>query len=86
MANFEVGTGNSDGLGQSKGGSALNDYVDALMDQSLTWADVDWLKSVTRLPIIIKGVMTAEDARLSIQHGCAAVFVKQICPIKIGFN
>jgi len=75
MANFEEGTEKSDGMAESRGGSALNDYVDQLMDQSLTWEDVDWLKSVSRLPIIIKGIMTAEDARLAIQHGASAVFV-----------
>lgn len=75
MANFEVGTGSSDGLAVSKGGSALNDYIDTLMDQSLTWADVDWLKSITYLPIVIKGVLTAEDARLCLQHGASAIFV-----------
>ena len=45
MANFQEGSGESEGLAVSKsGGSALNDYVDDLMDQSLTWADFDWLK------------------------------------------
>jgi hypothetical protein len=45
MANFEAGSEKSEGLAISKkGGSALNDYVDELMDQSLTWADFDWLK------------------------------------------
>ncbi|KAJ2555492.1 Hydroxyacid oxidase 1 [Coemansia sp. RSA 1933] len=45
-------------------------------DQSLSWENgVQWLKSITSLPIVLKGVMTAEDTRLAIQYGCAGVIV-----------
>ncbi|KAJ1662372.1 Hydroxyacid oxidase 1 [Coemansia sp. RSA 1813] len=45
-------------------------------DQSLSWENgIPWLKSITSLPIIVKGVLTAEDTRLAIQHGCAGVIV-----------
>jgi isopentenyl diphosphate isomerase/L-lactate dehydrogenase-like FMN-dependent dehydrogenase len=40
-----------------------------------TWADVRWLQSLTTLPIVIKGILTAEDAALAVQHGAAAVVV-----------
>jgi isopentenyl diphosphate isomerase/L-lactate dehydrogenase-like FMN-dependent dehydrogenase len=36
---------------------------------------LDWLRSITDLPIIVKGIMTGEDAELAIQHGVSAVFV-----------
>ena len=39
----------------SAGGSGINEYVASLFDQSLTWEDVKWLKSITNLPIIVKG-------------------------------
>lgn len=39
------------------------------------WEEVDWLKSQTPLPLVLKGVMTAEDARLAVEHGLAAVVV-----------
>lgn len=32
-------------------------------DASFTWADVDWLRSQTSLPLVLKGIVTAEDAR-----------------------
>ncbi len=42
---------------------------------SLTWADVDWLRRTTSLPLIVKGIQTAEDARLAVEHGVPVVHV-----------
>ncbi len=47
----------------------------AVTDSTLTWRDLEWLRSVCRLPLIVKGVLTAEDARLACEHGAAAVVV-----------
>ncbi len=44
-------------------------------DARLTWADLAWLRSTTRLPIVLKGIMTAEDAALAVEHGVDAVIV-----------
>lgn len=41
----------------------------------LGWADIDWLRSVTGLPVIVKGVLHPEDARLAVEHGVAAIIV-----------
>ena len=40
---------------------------------SLTWDDVDWLRATTRLPLVVKGIQSAEDARLAAEHGVAVV-------------
>jgi 4-hydroxymandelate oxidase len=40
-----------------------------------TWEVVKRLRSVTRLPIVVKGILTADDARLAAQHGARAVVV-----------
>lgn len=40
-----------------------------------TWADLEWLRSLTSLPIVLKGIMTAEDARAAADSGAAAVIV-----------
>jgi 4-hydroxymandelate oxidase len=42
---------------------------------AITWADVEWLRTVTRLPIVLKGILTEKDARLSIEHGVAGIVV-----------
>jgi isopentenyl diphosphate isomerase/L-lactate dehydrogenase-like FMN-dependent dehydrogenase len=47
----------------------------ALLDQSLTWRDVEELAELSALPVVVKGVITAEDARLAVDHGAAAVVV-----------
>ena len=46
-----------------------------LLDRSLTWRDVELLAELSDLPVVVKGVVTAEDARLAVEHGAAAVVV-----------
>ena len=41
----------------------------------VTWEEIQWIKSISHLPIILKGILTAEDARLAIEHGIAAIQV-----------
>ena len=41
----------------------------------LTWDDLDWLREQTTLPLLVKGVLTAEDARLALDHGVDGVIV-----------
>jgi 4-hydroxymandelate oxidase len=40
-----------------------------------TWADVDWLRSITKLPIVLKGLLTAEDAAMAAERGVEAIVV-----------
>jgi 4-hydroxymandelate oxidase len=42
---------------------------------SLTWADLEWIASESGLPLILKGIVTHEDARLAVEHGVAAIIV-----------
>eukprot|EP00252_Welwitschia_mirabilis_P010047 TRINITY_DN230_c0_g1_i3.p1 TRINITY_DN230_c0_g1~~TRINITY_DN230_c0_g1_i3.p1 ORF type:complete len:368 (-),score=57.23 TRINITY_DN230_c0_g1_i3:347-1450(-) len=55
--------------------SGLASYVASQIDRSLSWKDVKWLQTITSLPILVKGVLTAEDARLAIQAGAAGIIV-----------
>jgi lactate 2-monooxygenase len=41
----------------------------------LTWDDLDWLRGLTDLPVVVKGVLTAEDARLALEHGADGISV-----------
>ncbi|KAJ0070095.1 hypothetical protein NL108_002412 [Boleophthalmus pectinirostris] len=45
------------------------------LDPSISWKDVQWLQSITRLPIIIKGILTKEDAELAVEHGVQGIIV-----------
>jgi (S)-2-hydroxy-acid oxidase len=56
-------------------GSALAAYSVTTMDPALNWKDLDWIRSVSDLPIILKGVMTAEDALLAVEHGVDGIIV-----------
>jgi isopentenyl diphosphate isomerase/L-lactate dehydrogenase-like FMN-dependent dehydrogenase len=47
----------------------------SLVDASLTWKDLERLVDAVELPVIVKGVHAAADARLAIEHGAAAVVV-----------
>ena len=46
-----------------------------VVDPGLTWRDLEWLRSACRLPLLLKGVLTAEDALLSVEHGADGVVV-----------
>ncbi|MEX2245388.1 MAG: alpha-hydroxy acid oxidase [Dehalococcoidia bacterium] len=41
----------------------------------LTWDDLAWLRGIAPLPLVLKGILTADDARLAVEHGAAAVWV-----------
>ncbi|MCC6531786.1 MAG: alpha-hydroxy-acid oxidizing protein [Burkholderiales bacterium] len=47
----------------------------ASFQASLTWDDVVWMKQRMGVPLILKGIATAEDARLAIEHGTDVVYV-----------
>lgn len=47
----------------------------ALMDPALNWSDLEDLASDFDVPIVVKGVLTAEDAALAVEHGLAGVVV-----------
>ncbi|OAY74569.1 Peroxisomal (S)-2-hydroxy-acid oxidase, partial [Ananas comosus] len=55
--------------------SGLASYVAGQIDRSLSWKDVKWLQTITSMPILVKGVLTAEDARLAVQSGAAGIIV-----------
>jgi isopentenyl diphosphate isomerase/L-lactate dehydrogenase-like FMN-dependent dehydrogenase len=47
----------------------------AVTDRSLTWRDLEWLHASSPLPLILKGVLTREDAQLACEHGARGVVV-----------
>ncbi|MFY1693248.1 alpha-hydroxy acid oxidase [Plantactinospora sp. WMMB782] len=48
---------------------------DIVLDPDLGWAQVDWLRATTRLPVVLKGILHPADARLAVAHGVDAVWV-----------
>lgn len=42
---------------------------------SLTWDDLEWIAAESGLPLVLKGILTREDAAIAVEHGVAGVFV-----------
>ena len=40
---------------------SLNEFISSQLDRSLNWKDLAWLKSITKLPVIVKGIMTGNE-------------------------
>jgi L-lactate dehydrogenase (cytochrome) len=59
----------------SQGPMPLLDAASALSACAVTWADMRWIREAWRGPIVIKGVLTGDDARRAIDAGAAAVSV-----------
>lgn len=59
------------------GGSVVNmaKYISSLIDPDVSWADVEWLRTVWDGPLILKGIMREEDARIGIELGCDGIQV-----------
>jgi L-lactate dehydrogenase (cytochrome) len=69
FANF-VGVEGAGATPQSLGAFATDQ-----LDPSVTWRDLDWFRSVWHGPLVLKGILTAEDARLAVEHGADAIVV-----------
>jgi 4-hydroxymandelate oxidase len=55
--------------------SGLAAYVAAKLDPSLGWKDVEWLRSITRLPVLVKGLVRPDDALRAVDHGASGLVV-----------
>lgn len=55
--------------------SGIAGYFARNLDPSLSWKDVDWLRSITRLPVIVKGIICTEDAMLAVENGVDGIVV-----------
>jgi isopentenyl diphosphate isomerase/L-lactate dehydrogenase-like FMN-dependent dehydrogenase len=58
-----------------KGPVDLVDVAAALAASAVTWADLRWIRELWRGPIVVKGVLTGDDARHAIDGGAAAISV-----------
>jgi len=64
-----------EGIGMDSQDSGLSTYIASLWDPSISWVDIAWLKSITTLPIILKGVLHPADAKLAVEHGADAIII-----------
>ena len=62
-------------VSEPEGDSGLAAYVATKLDPSLGWKDVAWLRSITRLPVLVKGLVRPDDARRAMDHGASGIVV-----------
>ncbi len=55
--------------------SGLAAYFASLLDPSLSWKDLEWLRTISGLPVVVKGVVRADDARRAVDHGASGLVV-----------
>jgi isopentenyl diphosphate isomerase/L-lactate dehydrogenase-like FMN-dependent dehydrogenase len=58
-----------------KGPMEMNDVTAALAESTVTWADLKWIRELWPGPIVVKGLLTGDDARRAVDEGAAAVVV-----------
>ena len=58
-----------------QGPMKLVDVTAALVDATVTWDDLRWIRNVWQGPIVVKGILTGEDAQRAVDEGAAAVVV-----------
>jgi L-lactate dehydrogenase (cytochrome) len=68
VANF-IGTGHGNDM------FTIAEFVNSQFDQSVTWKDIEWAKSLWGGPLALKGILNPEDARLAAEHGVDAIIV-----------
>ena len=62
-------------LPRAEADSGLAAYVSSLLDPSLSWRDVAWLRSITTLPVLVKGIVRPDDALRAAEAGAAGIVV-----------
>ncbi|XP_053565309.1 2-Hydroxyacid oxidase 1 isoform X2 [Bombina bombina] len=75
MKNFEtedLAFSSKKGYGENSG---LAVYVAQAIDSSISWDDIEWLKGLTSLPIVAKGILRADDAKEAVKHGVSGILV-----------
>jgi isopentenyl diphosphate isomerase/L-lactate dehydrogenase-like FMN-dependent dehydrogenase len=53
----------------------VRDAHTAMKREAFSWDDIQWIRALWKGPIVIKGVLSADDAKRSLDHGAAAVVV-----------
>ncbi|CAG7877614.1 unnamed protein product [Brassica rapa] len=56
-------------------GSGLETLSSTALDSSFGWKDIEWLRSITKLPILIKGILTREDALKAVEAGVDGIVI-----------
>jgi 4-hydroxymandelate oxidase len=53
--------------------SVLPQYLSSLLESNIGWKDIEWIRSITSLPIILKGILHPDDVQMAINHNIQGV-------------
>jgi 4-hydroxymandelate oxidase len=73
VANFDMDAAES--LYDVDPDSGLAQFHRGLREPAFTWKDVDWLATLSPLPILLKGVLRGDDAAIALDHGIRGIIV-----------
>ena len=59
----------------ANGGIANPEAIENLEHPGATWKDINWIRKQTTLPVILKGILHPDDARLALEHGADGIIV-----------
>ncbi|MBO1346427.1 MAG: alpha-hydroxy-acid oxidizing protein [Hormoscilla sp. GUM202] len=62
-------------ISQRSGESGLFAYMLEQFNAALTWSDLEWLQSLSPLPLVVKGILRGDDALRAVEHGAQAIIV-----------
>lgn len=61
--------------GNDKKGGGMGRLMGSYVDRTLSWEDIPWIRDTSRLPLVVKGIQTAADAKKALQCGCHGIFL-----------
>lgn len=73
VANFKPNA--SEPLQDGAGESGLARFIHGMRDASFSWKDLEWLRSLSDVPLLLKGVLRPDDAARAVAHGAAGIVV-----------
>lgn len=75
-ANYQAGKNlQSQKTKGDKKGSGLARATGSFIDPDLKWEDLLWLRTITDIPVFVKGIQSAADARKALEYGCAGIYI-----------
>ncbi|HEV8613634.1 MAG TPA: alpha-hydroxy acid oxidase [Gemmatimonadales bacterium] len=75
VANFKPKSSEPLQGGGGAEGSHLAHFIHGMRDASFSWKDLEWLRSLVTLPLVLKGILRADDAQRAIEHGANGIVV-----------
>jgi 4-hydroxymandelate oxidase len=62
-------------ISHEKGESGLFTYFAQQLNAAVTWSDLEWLQSISPLPLVLKGILRGDDAVRAVEYGAKAIVV-----------